>query len=112
MCATAISDVRVPHFIAGEWVNSKSTEWQELINPATHASLGKVPLADVGEVNAAVEAAAAAFPEWRRMPPEDRIQPLFKLKTLLEEQIAALRRLVPIQKGKTFTEAKAEFRRA
>jgi len=46
MCATAVSEIRVPHFIAGEWVNSQSTEWQDLFNPATHAPLGKVPLAD------------------------------------------------------------------
>jgi len=54
MCATAVSDIRIPHFIGGEWVNSKSTEWQDLINPATHAPLGKVPLAGVAEVNAAI----------------------------------------------------------
>ena len=56
MCATAVSDVRIPHFIGGEWINSKVTDWQELINPATQAPLGKVPLADVAEVNAAIEA--------------------------------------------------------
>src|SRR5499433_20863 len=112
MCATAVSEIRVPHFIAGEWVNSKSTEWQDLVNPATHAPLGKVPLADAAEVDAAVEAAAAAFPEWRRTPPEDRIQPLFKLKMLLEEHIDELGRLITIENGKTLTEAKAELRRA
>ena len=112
MCATAVSDVRIPHFIGGEWVNSKTTDWQELINPATQAPLGKVPLADVAEVNAAIEAAAAAFPDWRRTPPEDRIQPLFKLKMLLEEHLDELSRLITIENGKTFTEAKAEFRRA
>src|SRR5258707_13656209 len=112
MCATAVSDIRIPHFIGGEWVNSKSTEWQDLVNPATHAPLGKVPLAGVSEVNAAIEAAAAAFPDWRRTPPEDRIQPLFKLKMLLEEHLDELSRLITIENGKTFTEAKAEFRRA
>jgi malonate-semialdehyde dehydrogenase (acetylating) / methylmalonate-semialdehyde dehydrogenase len=112
MCATAVSDIRIPHFIGGEWVNSKSTEWQDLVNPATHAPLGKVPLAGVAEVNAAIEAAAAAFPAWRRTPPEDRIQPLFKLKMLLEEHLDELSRLITIENGKTFTEAKAEFRRA
>ena len=112
MCATAVSDIRIPHFIGGEWVNSNSTEWQELVNPATHAPLGKVPLAGVAEVNAAIEAAAAAFPDWRRTPPEDRIQPLFKLKMLLEEHLDELSRLITIENGKTFTEAKAEFRRA
>src|SRR6266536_6633588 len=112
MSATAVSDVRIPHFIGGEWVNSKSTEWQDLVNPATHAPLGKVPLADVAEVNAAIEAAAAAFPEWRRTPPEDRIQPLFKLKMLLEEHLDELGRLITIENGKTLGEAKAELRRA
>src|SRR2546422_758782 len=112
MSATAVSDVRIPHFIGGEWVNSKSTEWQDLVNPATHASLGKVPLADVAEVNAAIEAAATAFPEWRRTPPEDRIQPLFKLKMLLEEHLDELGRLITIENGKTLGEAKAELRRA
>src|ERR1700739_698841 len=112
MCATAVSDIRIPHFIGGEGVTSDSTEGQALVNPATHAPLGKVPLADAAEVNAAVEAAAAAFPEWRRTPPEDRIQPLFKLKMLLEEHLDELSRLITIENGKTFTEAKAEFRRA
>src|SRR5580765_1422964 len=108
----AISDICIPHFIAGEWVNSKSTDWQDLINPATHERIGKVPLADGTEVNAAVEAASAAFPEWRRTPPEDRIQPLFKLKMLLEQHIDELARIITQENGKTFGESKAELRRA
>jgi len=112
MSAPTVSDVRMPHFIGGEWVNSKSTDWQDLINPATHAPLGKVPIADVAEVNAAIEAAAAAFPEWRRTPPEDRIQALFKLKMLLEEHLDELGRLITLENGKTLGEAKAELRRA
>jgi malonate-semialdehyde dehydrogenase (acetylating)/methylmalonate-semialdehyde dehydrogenase len=112
MSVTATSAVRIPHFIGGEWVHSKSTTWQELLNPATHAPLGSVPIADAAEVNAAVEAAAAAFPGWRRTPPQDRIQPLFKLKVLLEEHLDELARLITIENGKTFIEAKAELRRA
>ena len=61
---------------------------------------------------AAIDAAAAAFPEWRRTPAEDRIQPLFKLKHILEEQIDDLARILTTENGKTFTEAKAELRRA
>src|SRR5579885_1758177 len=112
MCATAVSEVRIPHFIGGSWTNSTSTNWQDVVNPATGATLGKVPLAEASEVNAAIEAAAAAFPDWRRTPPEDRIQPLFKLKMLLEEHIDELARLITIENGKTVTEAKAELRRA
>ena len=112
MCATAVSDVRVPHFIGGQWIASKASEWQDVVNPATAATLAKVPLAEAAEVSAAIEAAAAAFPAWRRTPPEDRIQPLFKLKTLLEEHIDELSRLITMENGKTLTEAKAEWRRA
>src|SRR6476620_10081540 len=112
MSVTAISDLRIPHFIGGEWIHSRSSEWQQLINPATHETLGQIPLADASEVNAAIEAAAAAFPEWRRTPPEDRIQPLFKLKMLLEEHLDELGRLITIENGKTLNEAKAELRRA
>lgn len=112
MCATAVSDVRVPNFINGQWIASQSADWQDVVNPATAATLAKVPLGEVAEVNAAVEAAAAAFPEWRRTPPEDRIQPLFKLKVLLEEHIDELSRMITQENGKTFTESKAEWRRA
>ena len=72
----------------------------------------RAPLSDATEVAAAVEAAAAAYPEWRRTPPEDRIQPLFKLKQLLEDHIDELSRIITQENGKTFTEAKAEWRRA
>ena len=112
MCATAVSDVRIPHFIGGQWMASKSRDWQDVVNPATAATLAKVPLAEAPEVNAAVEAAAAAFPAWRRTPAEDRIQPLFKLKVLLEEHSDELSRLITLENGKTLTEAKAEWRRA
>ena len=112
MCATAVSDIRIPHFINGQWAASHSSNWQDVVNPATGATLAKVPLAEADEVSAAVEAAAAAFPEWRRTPPEDRIQPLFKLKALLEEHVDELSRIITQENGKTFTEAKAEWRRA
>src|ERR1700735_2946573 len=103
---------KVPNYVNGQWVESSATEWLDVTNPATGEIIAKAPLSDAAEVNAAVEAAAAAYPEWRRTPPEDRIQPLFKLKQLLEEHIDELSRLITQENGKTFTEAKAEWRRA
>jgi malonate-semialdehyde dehydrogenase (acetylating) / methylmalonate-semialdehyde dehydrogenase len=103
---------KVPNFIGGEWRTSSATEWQDVVNPATGEVLARVPLSDVAEVTRAVDAAAAAYPAWRRTPPEDRIQPLFKLKQLLEEHIDDLSRIITQENGKTFAEAKAELRRA
>jgi len=112
MSTAIITEAKVPQFINGHWVESNAVEWADVLNPATGETLAKVPLADAVEVTKAIDAAAAAFPEWRRTPPEDRIQPLFKLKQLLEDHIDDISRLITQENGKTFTEAKAEMRRA
>src|SRR6266567_638762 len=104
--------LKLTNYIDGQWTDSHASEWRDVVNPATGEVLASVPLADAAEVNTAIEAAASAFPEWRRTPPEDRIQPLFKLKMLLEDHIDDIARIITQENGKTFTEAKAEMRRA
>jgi malonate-semialdehyde dehydrogenase (acetylating)/methylmalonate-semialdehyde dehydrogenase len=112
MSTAIITEAKIPHYIDGQWVESNAREWSEIFNPATAESLGKVPISDAAEVTKAIDAAAAAYPAWRRTPPEDRIQPLFKLKVLLEDHLDDISRLITQENGKTFTEAKAEMRRA
>ncbi len=112
MTVAAPPSQKLTHFVNGQWIEAHTSEWRDIINPATGEILASVPLADASDVNAAVEAAAAAFPEWRRTPPEDRIQPLFKLKMLLEEHIDDIARIITLENGKTFGEAKGEMRRA
>ncbi|HUE51840.1 MAG TPA: CoA-acylating methylmalonate-semialdehyde dehydrogenase [Terriglobales bacterium] len=112
MTVAAPTLTKVPNYINGRWAESRTGEWIDVTNPATGETIAQTPLSDAAEVDAAVEAAAAAFPEWRRTPPEDRIQPLFKLKQLLEDHVDELSRIITQENGKTFTEAKAEFRRA
>jgi len=102
----------VPNYFNGAWQNSAASEWQDVTNPATGEVLARVPLSDAEETSKAFEAAAAAYPGWRRTPPEDRIQPLFKLKQVLENHIDELARIITQENGKTFAEAKAELRRA
>src|SRR5258707_10592993 len=104
--------IKLTNYINGQWTESSANEWRDVINPATGETIAQVPLSDAAEVNEAVGAAAAAFPEWRRTPPEDRIQPLFKLKMLLEDHLDDIARIITQENGKTFTEAKAEMRRA
>jgi malonate-semialdehyde dehydrogenase (acetylating)/methylmalonate-semialdehyde dehydrogenase len=103
---------KVPNYINGQWQDSTSSDWQDVANPATGEVLARVPLSDHAEVTRAIEAASAAYPAWRRTPPEDRIQPLFKLKVLLEDHQDDLARIITQENGKTFAEAKAELRRA
>src|SRR5437899_3837970 len=103
---------KLPNYINGRWQQATTTEWLDVSNPATGELIAQVPISTDADVNPAVDAAAAAYPEWRRTPPEDRIQPLFKLKQLLEEHIDELARIITQENGKTFSEAKGELRRA
>jgi malonate-semialdehyde dehydrogenase (acetylating)/methylmalonate-semialdehyde dehydrogenase len=112
MSTAVLTETKVPNYINGAWVESTATNWSDVVNPATGEVIAKSPSSDAAEVARAVEAAAAAYPAWRRTPPEDRIQPLFKLKMLLEDHIDELGRIITQENGKTFAEGKAELRRA
>ena len=94
MSTAAPSAITVRNYINGAWRESSSPDMHEVKDPATGETLARVPLARATEVDAAVSAAAAAFPVWRRTPPEDRIQPLFKLKVLLEDHIDHIARTI------------------
>ena len=98
------------NYINGGWLSS-ATEFVDVVNPATTEVLARTPISTPVDVDAAVQAAAAAFPAWRRTPPGERIQYLFKLKTLLEEHIDELAAITTRENGKTFGESKAEIRR-
>src|ERR1700681_362114 len=99
------------NYVHGGWRRSATQEYVDVINPATAELLARTPLSTSADVDAAVQAAADAFPAWRRTPPGERIQYLFKLKNLLEEHIDEIARLTTQENGKTFAEAKAELRR-
>ncbi|PLZ28902.1 CoA-acylating methylmalonate-semialdehyde dehydrogenase, partial [Fischerella thermalis] len=104
--------ITLPNYINGEWCASNATEFLDVINPATTEVLAKVPLSTASEVNQATEVAAAAFVTWRRTPPTERVQYLFKLKNLLEENFEDLARIITQECGKTLAESKGEMRRA
>jgi malonate-semialdehyde dehydrogenase (acetylating)/methylmalonate-semialdehyde dehydrogenase len=100
------------NYIGGDWQVSAATVIQPVVNPATGEELARVPLSPGAEVDKAVQEAARAFPEWRRRPVVERVQYLFKLKGLLDDQFQALSRTITMECGKTLAEARGEMRRA
>ena len=100
------------NYINGTWQKSTASEYMDVVNPATAEILGNVPFSQSIDVDKAVQAASQAFTAWRRTPIEDRIQPLFKLKALLDEHAEELARLITIENGKTFKESMGEMKRA
>src|SRR4030088_2686989 len=99
------------NYVHGRWCRSATQEYVDVINPATAELLARTPLSTAADVDAAVQAAADAVPAWRRTPPGERVQYLFKLKNLLEEHLGEIARLITVENGKTLAEAKAELRR-
>ncbi len=99
------------NYIGGQWVSAESTEVLEVRNPATDEVLAHVPLSSKADVDAAVERARAAFPAWRRTPPQERARYFFKLRHLLEAHREELARLITTEMGKTLDDARGEVQR-
>ena len=99
------------NYVGGEWVRSNASGRQDVRNPATSETIAVVPLSAADEVDAAVKASVKAFKEWRETPVVDRIKPLFKLRTLLEENLEELARTITNEAGKTFGESMGEMQR-
>ena len=106
-----IQDGQLLNYIGGEWRRSRATELLDVRNPATAEKLARVPVTPRDEVDMAAQAAQAAFDGWRRTPALERIQYLFRLKGLFEENIKDIARTITQECGKTLAEAEAEMRR-
>lgn len=100
------------NYIEGQWRASSATDTLPVVNPATGDELGRTPLSPAAEVDQAAQAAARAFPGWRRVPVTERVQYLFRLKSRLEAQFEELARTITIEAGKTLAESRGEMRRA
>jgi len=101
------------NYINGQWIDSKEKGTIDVLNPANQDVLARVPYGagTVADINEAVAAAAKALSEWRQVPVMQRVQPLYKLKSLLEEHKEEIARLITLECGKSFTESVAEMQR-
>jgi malonate-semialdehyde dehydrogenase (acetylating)/methylmalonate-semialdehyde dehydrogenase len=102
---------QLQNFINGSWQGSRASEFLDVRNPATAETIVRVPLTPRDEVDAAAQAAQAAWDGWRRTPATERIQYMFRLKNLLEESYKDIARTITQECGKTLAEAEAELRR-
>jgi malonate-semialdehyde dehydrogenase (acetylating)/methylmalonate-semialdehyde dehydrogenase len=106
-----VTAVTIPNYIGGKWLGSRATELLPIVNPATAETLAHVPLCGADDVARAVGAAVQAFPGWREVPAVERIQVLFRLKALLEDQLNELAENMTREHGKTREESAGELRR-
>ena len=98
------------NFIKNEWLEPGS-ERLDVTNPATGEVLAQVPLGGTAEVDQAVAAAQETLQSWAGTPVTDRIQYLFRLKALLEDEFDEIARIITQECGKTLAESRGELRR-
>ncbi|HEY9013610.1 MAG TPA: CoA-acylating methylmalonate-semialdehyde dehydrogenase, partial [Gemmatimonadales bacterium] len=101
----------VRNFVGGRFVGGEAS-LLEVLNPSTGTVLSQVPLSSAADVDAAVRAAASAFPDWARTPLKERVQVLFRYRALLERDFAGLAALISEEHGKIPSEAEAEVSKA
>lgn len=100
------------NYTNGTWVESSNDDFLNVKNPASSETIAKVPLSNSQDVDESVHAASKAFREWRKTPVTQRIQYLFRLKTLLEENLEEIAQTITNECGKTIHESRGELRRA
>ena len=94
------------HYVNGQKVEGSSGRFGNIFNPATGEVSAQVPLASSAEMAAAIEVAAAAFPDWRDTPPLRRARVLFRFKELLDANLEELAQLVSAEHGKVLSDAR------
>lgn len=96
------------HYINGEWTDTGDGKI-EVMNPATGEVVGSVPNGGEQEATAAIEAAAAAFPEWSKTTAYHRAELLMKWHDLLLEHKEEIGEILTKEMGKPLAEAIGEI---
>jgi len=107
--STLLAVPTVKLLIGGEFVESRTTQWRDVINPATQAVLARVPFATPQELDAAVESGRRAFKTWRKTPIGVRARIFLKYQQLIRENMKELAALLTAEQGKTLPDAEGDI---
>ncbi len=105
---TPVSVPSVPLLIDGAFVQSRTTQWRDVVNPATQQVLARVPFATAEEVDAAVASAKEAFKTWRKTPIGTRARIFLKYQQLIRENMKELAAILTSEQGKTLPDAEGD----
>ena len=99
---------RLGLYIDGEWLSGDGREAQAVLNPATGETLADVPVASFADLDRALAAAQLGFETWRVTPADQRFAIMMKAAALIRERAEHIARIVTMEEGKPFAEAKGE----
>jgi len=98
----------VKMLLDGKFIDSRSTEWQDVVNPATQEVLAQVPFATEAELNAAVASAKQAYKSWKTTPLAARARIMLKLQALVREHMSRIAQTLSAEQGKTLADAEGD----
>lgn len=108
-----MSDIQIMKpFINGQYIESKSTKYNDIFDPSTGKQIAKVPCCTQEEVEQAIAAAKAAFPAWKETPVRKRAAIMMKLRNLIEAHMDELTLLCATENGKCWSEAAGDVGKA
>jgi 1-pyrroline dehydrogenase len=96
-------------FVGGSWTDAAEGGTMEVLNPATGETIAEVPACAAADVDAAVEAAGQALPEWLESTPAERAELLLKLADVLDENAEELAEIESRNVGKPLSYARDEM---
>src|ERR1700733_4506873 len=95
--------------INGEFVESRTREWRDIVNPATQEVLARVPFATADEVDAAIRSAHAAFATWKNTPIGAQMRIMLKYQALVREHMPRIAKTLSAEQGKTIPDAEGDI---
>ncbi len=98
----------VKMLLDGKFIESQTSEWQDVVNPATQEVLAQVPFATDDEINAAVASASKAYKTWKNTPLATRARIMLKLQALVREHMSSIAHTLSAEQGKTLADAEGD----
>jgi len=96
---------KLKYWVNNEWRESKTAKYMDCFDPSTGEVIALAPQCTSAEVEEAIAAAQAAYPAWSDTPPNKRVQILFRMKSLLDQHLDELTKIVAMENGKVWDEA-------
>ncbi|CAI5696667.1 unnamed protein product [Oreochromis niloticus] len=108
LCSSSSSVPTTKLFIDGKFVESKSSEWLDIHNPATNEVITRVPKATQEEMLAAVDSCSRAFRSWSETSILARQQVFLRYQQLIKDNIKELAKAITVEQGKTLADAEGD----
>ena len=99
---------KLPLFIDGNFTESKTADWIEVLDPSTQKVLCQAPCATDKEINKAINSAKTAFIDWKETPPPERSRIMMKYQELLKLNQNDIAEILSKENGKTLEDAKGD----